>query len=101
MTLPRATKSPGDVGVTKIIKVAVETIQRNFRLCAEGRHAECSPAVVVRVPQPEGGHQIITAYSVNIKGPSRVIQNDIKPDLTGARVWIETEAEVECITERG
>jgi len=35
------------------------------------------------------------AKSVTIHGPSRVIYSPDKPLSCGARVWIETEAEVE------
>jgi len=35
------------------------------------------------------------AHSVNIKGESRVVYSPDKPLSCGARVWIETEAEVE------
>lgn len=101
MSLPRVTDRHGDDGVTKVIKVGVETIQMNARYVAEGYPEKCLPAIVVRVPQPHGGHYNVNAYNVNIKGPSRVVQNDLKTDLSGARVWIETESEVDCVTERG
>jgi hypothetical protein len=35
------------------------------------------------------------ATSVEIKGPSRVVYSTHKPLSCGARVWIETESEVE------
>lgn len=35
------------------------------------------------------------AHSVSINGPSRVVYSPHKPLSCGARVWIETEAEVE------
>ena len=35
------------------------------------------------------------AHAVNIKGASRVVYSPDKPLSCGARVWIETEAEVE------
>jgi hypothetical protein len=34
------------------------------------------------------------AHEVEIKGPSRVVYSPDKPLACGARVWIETEAEV-------
>ncbi len=37
------------------------------------------------------------AHEVDIKGPSRVVYSPHKPLSCGARVWIETEAEVEII----
>ena len=35
------------------------------------------------------------AHSVNIKGESKVVYSPDKPLSCGAKVWIETEAEVE------
>jgi hypothetical protein len=98
MSLPHVTERHDDQGVTKIIKVGVETIQINARYVAEGTPEKCLPAIVVRVPQPHGGHYNVSAYSVNVLGPCKIIQNDLKTDLSGARVWIETESEIECIT---
>ena len=37
------------------------------------------------------------AYEVSIKGPSKVVYSPDKPLSCGARVWIETESEVEII----
>ena len=37
------------------------------------------------------------AYEVNIKGPSRLVYSPDKPLSCGARVWVETEAEVEVV----
>lgn len=39
------------------------------------------------------------AYDVNIKGPSRLVYRPDRPLSCGAHLWIETESEVECITE--
>lgn len=36
------------------------------------------------------------AYTVDIKGPARVVYSPDKPLSCGARVWIETESEVVC-----
>ena len=36
-------------------------------------------------------------HSVDIKGPSKVIYSPKKPLSCGAKVWVETEAEVEII----
>lgn len=38
-------------------------------------------------------------HSVDIKGPSKVVYSPDKPLSCGARVWIETEAEIETHTE--
>jgi hypothetical protein len=35
------------------------------------------------------------AHEVEVKGPSKVVYSPDKPLACGARVWIETEAEVE------
>lgn len=37
------------------------------------------------------------AHEVDIKGPSRLVYSPNKPLSCGARVWLETEAEVEII----
>lgn len=37
------------------------------------------------------------AYEVEIKGPSRLVYSPDKPLSCGARVWVETEAEVEVV----
>lgn len=39
------------------------------------------------------------AHEVRIKGESRVVYSPKKPLSCGARVWIETEADVEIIDE--
>jgi len=38
----------------------------------------------------------IYATSVDIRGPSKIVYSPHKPLSCGARVWIETEAEVVC-----
>jgi len=38
-------------------------------------------------------------HSVTIEGPSRVVYSPDKPLSCGARVWIETDSEVTCLTE--
>jgi hypothetical protein len=38
------------------------------------------------------------AHEVNIKGDSKIVYSPDKPLSCGARVWIETEAEVEVVT---
>lgn len=37
------------------------------------------------------------AHEVDIKGPSRLVYSPDKPLSCGARVWIETESDVEII----
>lgn len=36
------------------------------------------------------------AWSVEVRGPSRVVYSPDKPLSCGAKVWIETESEVVC-----
>lgn len=38
------------------------------------------------------------AHEVEIKGPSKVVYSPHKPLSCGARVWIETQAEVEVLS---
>lgn len=38
----------------------------------------------------------IKAFSVEIKGPSKVIYSPNKPLSCGAKCWVETESEVVC-----
>lgn len=40
------------------------------------------------------------ASEVVIHGPSRVVYSPDKPLSCGARVWIETDGEVECLTKK-
>ena len=37
------------------------------------------------------------AHKVDIKGPSRLVYSPDKPLSCGARVWLETESEVEIL----
>ena len=37
------------------------------------------------------------AHEVSIKGPSRLVYSPDKPLSCGARVWLETESEVEIL----
>ena len=37
------------------------------------------------------------AHQVEVKGPSKVVYSPNKPLSCGARVWVETQAEVEVI----
>jgi hypothetical protein len=37
------------------------------------------------------------AHEVDIKGPSRLVYSPDKPLSCGARVWLETESEVEIL----
>ena len=37
------------------------------------------------------------AHAVDIKGPSKIVYSPDKPLSCGAKVWIETQAEVEVV----
>lgn len=66
-------------------------INRNI-IQANSKHNKSEP--VVRVDQ-DG---VITyCMEVDIKGPSRMVYSPDKPRKCGAKLWIETEAEVEMI----
>ena len=36
-------------------------------------------------------------HEVTIKGPSKIVHSPHKPLSCGARIWIETTSEVECV----
>jgi hypothetical protein len=38
------------------------------------------------------------AHTVDVKGPSKIVYSPDKPLSCGARVWVETQAEVEILT---
>jgi hypothetical protein len=42
---------------------------------------------------------LVNCHEVIIKGESRVIHRPHNPLSCGARIWMETQAEVECIIE--
>jgi hypothetical protein len=37
------------------------------------------------------------AHTVDVKGPSKIVYSPNKPLSCGARVWVETQAEVEVL----
>lgn len=66
-------------------------INRNI-IQANSKHNKSEP--VVRVEQ----NGVVTyCMEVDIKGPSRMVYRPDKPRKCGAKLWIETEAEVEMI----
>ena len=66
-------------------------INRNI-IQANSKHNKSEP--VVRVEQ----NGVITyCMEVDIRGPSRMIYSPHKPRKCGAKLWIETQAEVEMI----
>jgi len=80
---------PKQIPLTKYIHVSPGTIRDNYTAEQEGRVNDIKPAIVVAVADKE-----ILAYHVEILGPCRLIQRQ-QGLPNGARVWIETEAEVD------
>jgi hypothetical protein len=70
----------------KIIHINRNVIQRN------AKHGNQEP--VVRV---EENNVVTYCMEVDIKGPSRMVYRPDKPRPCGAKLWIETDAEVEMI----
>ena len=71
-----------------IIHVNQHVIKRNSKT------GEREPTLTVKQ-----GRKNTYASDVLIHGPSRVVYSSDKPLGCGARVWIETEAEVEFVGE--
>ena len=90
----RDSAPPKEIPLTKYIHVSPNTIRDNWTAEQEGRPQDIKPAIVVGFAD-----QKINAYHVDILGPSRMIQNQ-KGLANGARVWIETEAEIDIFTTR-
>jgi len=72
----------------KIIHINRNIIQQNEK------HGRTLP--VCRVQE---GNNVRYGMQVNILGPSRMVYRPEKPLSCGARLWIETDAEVEIIDE--
>jgi hypothetical protein len=73
----------------KIIHINRNIIQQN------AKHGREEP--VVRVEE----NSVVTyCMEVDIKGPSRMIYRPDKPRPCGAKLWIETDAEVEMIGKK-
>ena len=69
-----------------IIHVNQHVIKRN------GKTGDREPTLTVKQ-----GRKNTYAHEVVINGPSRVVYSPDKPLNCGAKVWIETEAEVDLI----
>ena len=64
------------------------------RIKSNKKHNKKDPVLTVKTSKSNiYGHEVV------IKGPSRVIYRPDKPLSCGARVWIETEADVNVINE--
>jgi len=74
------------MGKRTIIHVNQHVIKRNAKT------GERQPVLTVKQ-----GRNNTYAQEVIINGPSRVVYSPDKPLNCGARVWIETESEVELI----
>jgi hypothetical protein len=72
--------------VKTIIHVNQHAIRRNIK--AETRE----PVLTVKTYKPN-----TYAHEVAIKGDSKIVYSPDKPLSCGARVWIETESEVEIL----
>lgn len=73
----------------KIIHINRNIIQQN------AKHSNSEP--VVRV---EENGKVQYCMEVEIKGPSRMIYRPDKPRPCGAKLWIETDVDVEMIGEK-
>jgi hypothetical protein len=71
-----------------IIHVNQHVIKRNSKT------GEREPVLTVKQ-----GRKNTYAHEVSIHGPSKVVYSPDKPLSCGAKVWIETESEVEFIGE--
>jgi len=72
--------------VKTIIHVNQHAVRRNIK--AEVKE----PVLTVKTYKTN-----IYAHEVDIKGPSRLVYSPDKPLSCGARVWLETESEVEIL----
>ena len=84
------------------VKVLTEALKRNGLMGRNLPIESYQPAIVVGVFSGDRLVSEFTARRIEIQGPCRVMQDDHKLgfiDSTnhGARVWIETEAEVKKI----
>jgi len=68
-----------------IIHVNQHAIRRNVKLTTDHE-----PVLTVKTYKSN-----VYGHSVAINGPSKIVYSPNKPLSCGARVWIETEAEVE------
>ena len=69
-----------------IVHVNQHAVRRNIKAAVK------EPVLTVKTYKSN-----IYAHEVDIKGPSRIVYSPDKPLSCGARVWIETESEVEIV----
>lgn len=73
----------------KIIHIFQQRIRRNIKSAPEDRE----PPVIVR-----DGRKRSYGNEVTINGPCRIVYSPDKPLDCGARLWIETNADVDIAT---
>jgi len=71
------------------MKKRIHVNQHKIR--ANSKHGTKDPVITVKTYKSN-----TYCYAVDIKGPCRVIYSPDKPLSCGAKVWIETDGEVEC-----
>ena len=71
------------------MKTRIHVNQHIIRRNAQGHRPE--PPLTVKTYKSNR-----KAWSVEVRGPSSVVYSPDKPLSCGAKVWIETEAEVIC-----
>lgn len=76
------------------MKTVVHVNQHAVR--ANAKSGECNPVLTLKTYKSN-----TYAHEVEIKGPCRVVYSPDKPLSCGARVWIETRAEVVPIVRKG
>ena len=75
------------------MKKLIHVYQQRIRSNAKAPAAERQPPVIVREGRARAyGNEVV------IHGPSRLVYSPDKPLSCGAKVWIETAAEVEVIS---
>lgn len=74
----------------KIIHVHQQRIRRNINAAPGEREP---PVIVI------DGRRRAYGHNVSINGPCRVVYSPDKPLLCGARLWIETDAEVQVVAD--
>jgi len=61
------------------------------KIKSNSKHGTKEPVITVKTYKSN-----TYCYEVDIKGPCKVIYSPDKPLSCGAKVWIETDSEIEC-----
>lgn len=72
-------------GLLKRVHVNMNAIRSNKK------HGTNLPPISIKV---SGGN--VAAHEIEIKGPSKLVYSPDKPLACGARMWIETRAEIDA-----